>query len=268
MLNFALAYRLSGGDKKYLDAEARFLAAWTHVYKPDLNPIDETRFDPIFIAFDLTRSDLPPAVQESTLALFASMSDGYLKFVEKNPCGKNALNWQSHRIKLATLTAFSLGDPVREERAQRAYETHVGCNIRPDGSVEDFYVRDALHYVVYDLDPLQTAALAARVHGQDWFHFKSPGGSSVAGAVDWLLPFTSGAKKHNEFVHSSIAFDAARDRAGERGYSGMWDVRAGVQTLALAAMLDAKYEQPFLALTTATKAQPTLWIRLLEQMKV
>jgi hypothetical protein len=267
MRDFALAYRLSGGNKKYLDAEARFLAAWTAVYKASLNPIDETNFDNIFVAFDLTRSDLPPAVQASTLALFASMSDGYLNFMEKNPCGKNRLNFQSHRIKLATLAAFSLGDPVREERARHAYETQVGCNIRPDGSVEDFYVRDALHYVVYDLDSLQTAALAARMHGQDWFHFKSPSGSSVPGAVDWLLPYTSGARKHDEFVHSTSAFDAARDKAGEKGYSGLWDVRNGVQTLALAALLDAKYEQPFLALIAITKTQPTLWIRLLQHMK-
>ncbi|HEY0307355.1 MAG TPA: alginate lyase family protein [Acidobacteriaceae bacterium] len=267
MLNLGLAYRLSGGDRKYLQGEAKFLAAWMGMYKADLNPIDETRLDTVFMAFDLTRADLPAKVQADTLALFATMADGYLAFVEKHPCGKQAENWQSHRIKLATLAAYELGDAARIARAKTAFETQVGCNVRADGSVEDFYKRDALHYVAYDLEPLLTTALAAKAHGEDWFHWKAPSGSSVAGAVDWLLPYASGAKTHEEFVHSSVSFDAARDKAGEKGYSGLWDAKGGVTTLALAAAADAKYAEPSRRLNARVGAQSPVWIQLLTSLK-
>lgn len=267
MLNLGLAYRLTG-NHKYLDAEARFLTAWTAVYTPDFLPIDETRMDYILFAFDLTRSDLPQPLQVKTLELFRTMATGYLKDIEKFSCGKDIANWQSHRIKLATLAAYELGDPALIARAKKFYQEQVKCNVRTDGSVEDFYKRDALHYVVYDLEPLLTTALAAKIHGEDWFHWKSPTGSSVAIAVDWLLPYTSGAKTHEEFVHSSVPFDAERDKAGEKGYSGPWDAKAGVPAVALAASLDAKYAEPSRQLNARMGVQSPAWIQLLASLKL
>jgi len=267
MLNLGLAYRMTG-DHKYLDAETKFLGAWVALYQPDLNPIDETRMDYILFAFDLTRSDLPQPLQVKTLALFRTMATGYLKDIEKLSCGKDTGNWQSHRIKLATLTAYELGDPELIARAKKFYQEQVKCNVHPDGSVEDFYKRDALHYVAYDLEPLLTTALAAKVHGEDGFHWKSPTGSSVAIAVDWLLPYTSGAKTHEEFVHSKVPFDAERDKAGEKGYSGPWDAKAGVTTLWLAALQDAKYGPAAQQLDTRMGVQPAAWIQLLTSLKL
>jgi len=58
--------------------------------------------------------------------------------------------------------------------------------------------------------------------------------------VDWLVPFAVGAKTHQEFVHSSVKFDAARDQAGEAGYSGQWNPKTSVDLLAMAASLDPK----------------------------
>jgi hypothetical protein len=266
MLNLGLAYRMTG-DHKYLDAEANFLGAWVALYHPDLNPIDETRMDYVFFAFDLTRSDLPQPLQVKMLALFRTMATGYLKDIEKLSCGKDIGNWQSHRIKLATLTAYELDDPELIARAKKFYQEQVKCNIHADGSVEDFYKRDALHYVAYDLEPLETAALAAKVHGEDWFHWKSSTGSSVAGAVDWLLPYASGAKTHDEFVRSKVPFDAERDKAGEKGYSGMWDAKGGVTAMALAAALDAKYAEPSRQLNARVGAHSPVWIEFLTSLR-
>ena len=266
MLNLALAYRLTG-DRKFLDAESRFLAAWAATYHPDMNPIDETSMEKVIFAFDLTRDDLPVEVQQPVLAMFRVMATGYLEHIEKLSCGKDVCNWQSHRIKLATLTAYELGDAELIARARHFFAEQVKCNIRPDGSVEDFYKRDALHYVVYDLEPLQTAALAARAHGEDWFHLVSPTGSSLPSAVDWLLPYTSG-KPHMEFVRSSVPFDATRDKAGLAGYSGPWDVRNGITTLTLAARLDARFTPALALLMKHTGVQPQPWLQLLLALKM
>jgi hypothetical protein len=118
-LAFAFAYRLTG-DNRYLDAETRSLTAWSQVCQPSLNPIDETRFEPFILAFDLTRSNLPPATQQQVVTLFRTMAIGYLDWEDHNP-GKDIDNWNSHRIKLATLGAYLTGDATLIARASRAF---------------------------------------------------------------------------------------------------------------------------------------------------
>ncbi len=74
----------------------------------------------------------------------------------------------------------------------------IAFNLCADGSTFDFEVRDALHYVTYDLEPLAIAALAAREHGEDWVTPR------LTAAVDWLLPYARGEKTH--VVHFEIVW--------------------------------------------------------------
>ncbi len=260
-LELAFAYRLTG-NKRYLAQTATFLDAWATVYKVSHNPIDETNFSNLVLALDLTRSDLPPAVAEHTVALFRAMAVAYLDWLDANH-DKDHENWSSHRVKLAVLGAYVSGDKGLIERAAHAYIRQVKQNIRPDGSVNDFYKRDALHYVVYDLEPLTLASLGAKAHGQDWFHTAATGSPSVEMAVDWLLPYATGVKTHEEFVHSTVAFDAARDKAGEKGYSGLWDAKTSVELMGQVVWLDPKYraELEKVEANTATKLHP--WLALM-----
>ena len=260
MLAFAFACRLSG-DNRYLAAEDRFLTAWSQIYQPSFNPIDETRFEPVILAFDLTRSNLPPATQQLVVTLFRNMATGYLDWEDHNP-GKDIDNWNSHRIKLATLGAYLTGDAALIARASKAFHQQVKQNIRPDGSADDFYKRDALHYVTYDLEPLLTASLAAKAHGEDWFHTSATGRPSLEMAVDWLIPFATGAKTHQEFVHSKVAFDAARDKAGEKGYSGPWDPAGSVNLFTLATWQDSRYADTLKQICAHTSRSPTAWIQI------
>src|ERR1700754_3576317 len=62
VLNLALAWRLTG-DRAYLDQAGRYLEAWADIYQLSFNPIDETGFDTLILATDLTEADLPPALQ-------------------------------------------------------------------------------------------------------------------------------------------------------------------------------------------------------------
>ena len=240
MFNLALAYRMTG-DKRYLAATERFLEAWVDVYKISLNPIDETHFEQVMMACDLTCPDLSPTVRTKVEAFSRAMALGYLDAMA-HPRDKAFTNWQSHRVKLATMAAFQAGDATLIKRARDAYDRQVAENINPDGTVFDFHERDALHYVTYDLDPLMMAALTAQAHGQDWFHRKSAKGSSLPLALDWLAPYARGDKVHQEFVNSKIQFDRDRAASGQAEYAPhAWDTSNGVQTFALAAQLDPRY---------------------------
>jgi hypothetical protein len=237
MLNLGLAWQMTH-DQRYLHALDKYLNAWMDTYKADFNPIDETNFDRVIIAYDLAKADLPEATRTKTDAFLKAMSEGYLQQIQTK---KDAGNWQSHRIKLATLTAYSLGDDSLVSQAKQTFDDHLKVNILPDGSTYDFHLRDALHYATYDLEPLTTAALAAKAHGQDWFH-GTAGQPSLAMAIEWLVPYANGTQTHEEFVHSPVKFDAQRAQAGVPGFSGTWDPGHSAYLFQLASFFDPKYQ--------------------------
>lgn len=262
VLNLAIAWRLTG-DRRFLDATGRYLEAWADIYQMSFNPIDETGFDTLILAYDLTRPDLPAATQAKLDAFWRKMAVGYLDAMDAGP--RNAeTNWQSHRIKLATLTAYQTGDAALVARAQQAFRKQIDVNLHADGSTYDFHERDALHYVTYNLDPLMMAALAAQAHGEDWFDLKSDKGASLPKSLDWLAAYARGDKTHIEFANSKIQFDRDRAASGQKEYAPHpWDVANAVGTYSLASLLDGRFLALRKDLTRRTSKQPPVWIEIL-----
>jgi hypothetical protein len=258
MRQAALAWRLSA-DARYLKQVDDDLSAWVGTYQPDFNPIDETNLDGLIDAYVLTSAGLPASTRDATRAWLRKLGEGYIQriaaFHDPKP-GTATNNWQSHRVKLVTLVAAALGDQAMLKTARGLFERQVADNIRPDGEVTDFAERDALHYVVYDLQPLVAAALAAKPFGGDWLHYASPEGASLAKALDWLRPYAMGGKTHEEFVHTHVEFDRDREQAGEKGYSGTWDPKSAATLYWLAAALDPDY----LPVARQLSAEPPDWI--------
>ncbi|MBO9708230.1 MAG: alginate lyase family protein [Caulobacter sp.] len=261
VLNLALAWRLTA-DRAYLEQTGRYLENWADVYQMSFNPIDETGFDTLIQAYDLTEADLSPAVRAKLDDFWRRMAVGYLDAMDGKP--KNAhTNWQSHRVKLAVMAAYQTGDAKLIDRARAAYRAQVSTNIQADGSVFDFHERDALHYVTYDLDPLMMAALTAKAHGEDWLNWKGANGASLADALDWLAPYARGEKVHIEFANSKIQFDRDRAAAGQKEYAPHpWDVSNGVGTYGLAALLDPRFAALRDDLVARTGRKPSAWILL------
>lgn len=261
ILNLAVAWKVTG-DSRYLQACEKYLDAWLSVYQPDFNPIDETHLDQIFFAYDLTQTDLSQAIRNKMNLFLHDIANRYIESAEKT---HDDANWQSHRIKLATLAAYALGDISLIDRARNAFRKQILLNIKPDGSVVDFYKRDALHYVVYDLEPLTVAALAAKSHGEDWFHPSSHDDQAVETAIDWLTPYALGQKTHEEFVHSKVTFDAKRAKIGLKGYSGVWDPSASSKLYQWAVMADSKYLPVSHQIISISGHQPDDWLEILSE---
>ena len=238
--DLALAARLTG-DARYAQAAARFIAAWIQTYRPSFNPIDETGFDSLILAFDLLPEAEKAPLGEPARRFWESLSQGYLDRMPTLKGGTATNNWQSHRVKLATLAAFAAGEPGLVARARQAYAAQLAANLKPDGSCIDFEQRDAIHYVVYDLEPLMAAALAAHRHGEDWYGLAAPSGAALPRALDWLAPYLDGRLRHAEFVHSTVRFDYQRREAGLAGFAGAFDAKAARDLIAMAARLDARY---------------------------
>jgi hypothetical protein len=172
MRDAAFAWRLTG-DRRYADQVYRYLAAWVATYRPSFNPIDETRLDVLIQAFNLARGALSPMTRTATEAFLRTLAEGYIeRGTDRLDARANTQsatwvnNWESHRVKIATLAAAALADEALVSQAERVFIQQISNNIAVDGQVMDFAQRDALHYVVYDLEPLTMAAIAAGPFGR------------------------------------------------------------------------------------------------------
>ena len=256
MRDLALGFALTG-DETYLRAVTRYFAAWLDVYRASLNPIDETGLDNVILAYDLVGKWLPDDRRQKMAELMRALATGYLAVQPNTRKGTTVNNWQSHRVKLITLSAFALNDPGLIKSAQRAFQAQLDYNLRPDGSTVDFEQRDALHYVVYDLEPLLMAALAANAHGLDWYRMNGRHGASLETALQWLEPYAAGERTHEEFAHTTVEFDRTRAKAGLPGFSGRWDPKISAILYQLAGRLNPRWT------TLATQLGPaTPWLTL------
>ncbi len=253
--DLALAARITG-DVRYADAAMRLIGAWIATYQVTFNPIDETGFAALMIAWDLIAADRRGGLEVGYGRMLQAFSRGYLDHPLKGQTATN--NWNSHRVKLIVLAAFALGDPALIAEAHAAYVSQLRANIRADGSTVDFELRDAIHYVVYDLEPLSTAALAARQHGHDWL---GDANHALTRALAWLEPYAAGRRTHQEFANTRIAFDRTRRDAGVKGFEGKFDPKKARTAMALAARLDSRFAETAQAMRT--EAWQDAWLELL-----
>jgi hypothetical protein len=245
MRRAALAWR-ANGDRVQFDVARRLLTAWVDTYRPNLNPIDETEFDRLIDTFGILSDSVPPADRQRIAAWLDTWGWAYIHSIHRLARPNHTIwinNWQSHRIKLITLIAATTDDKRLLGEARHLFQRQIAANIHPDGETLDFFQRDALHYVVYDLDPLLRAALVARrFSGEDWYHWETTDHASLARAVAWLLPYATGRFTHEEFVHSQVDFDAQRAAAGMKGFKGLFDVHNAAETYWLASRFDPALE--------------------------
>jgi hypothetical protein len=150
-------------------------------------------------------------------------------------------------------------------KALLLYQHHLQGNLLAGNIVIDFPKRDALHYAVYDLEPLTMAALAAREHGTPEFEDKNAAGASVRGCIDWLTPYALGQKTHIEFEHSPVKFDQARAKAGVDGFSGAWKPSQSLLLYAEAVDLDDAYQPIYAEVQERTGCHTHDWLIVLHQ---
>lgn len=256
--DLALAARLTG-QTRYADKAASFLERWASLYRVSFNPIDETAFDNLFVAWDLLPAAQRRPLEPAMAQLLRQFAQGYLDNPRRGQTATN--NWNSHRAKLIALAAFATGDAALIARARQTFEAQLSANIRADGSTIDFAERDAVHYVTYSLEPLAMAAFAARLHGEDWTVLAD---GALARGFAWIAPYADGSKSHMEFVNSRVAFDRRRAEAGVAGFAGPFERHKTRLLMGLASRLDPAYAP--LARALRTEAWQESWLEILHPL--
>jgi hypothetical protein len=169
------------------------------------------------------------------------MAVGYLDAMDAKPRNFNT-NWQSHRVKLATMAAFQTGDAKLIDRARAAYRAQVTeptssptarCSTSTSATPALRHLRPG---------PADDGGPVGPGPRRGLVHLEEPGGASLPGALDWLAPYAKGEKTHIEFANSKIQFDRDRAAAGQKEYAPHpWDVSNAVGTYGLASLLDPRY---------------------------
>lgn len=227
-------------EPRHLDGYARYLSSWLDVYRISGNPIDETALGDWLLAYRSAGAALPPALAQRTRQFACDLA---VRYTQPQPTSRKTSinNWQSHRVKLAVMGAHVCGKPALIVEAEAAFAAQIQDNLLPSGESVDFAERDAIHYVVYSVEPLLESALFARPQGRSLFAITGPKGQSISRTLDWLAPYARGDKVHEEFVHSQVRFDAQRAAAGVPGFAGPFSPKKAQLTYWLAAQLDAKW---------------------------
>ena len=237
----ALVYRVRR-DKRYLEHAIELLLAWARINHGRGDPIDDTNLDRAIEAYDMLKAQLPKAANDSIrdwLRETARAELGGRYYHPDRPSFYN--NWHSHRLKIVGEIAYAIGDTALQGYTIRELKIQLEKNLNPDGSSIDFVSRDALHYHVYDLEPLLKLAIVIfRATGVDFYNYSSPTGSSIKTSVDWLLPYVNGQKTHAEFVNSTVDFDRKRAQNNESAYKAgtLFEPKNGIATLVLAMYFD------------------------------
>ncbi|HTA77883.1 MAG TPA: alginate lyase family protein [bacterium] len=267
--NIEWAYIFTG-DQTYEQKAAEYVLAWAKVCRPPENPIDGTNLETLIETYDLIRPQMEPANQQVVDQWLKSVIDTL--FNSDIPTkGVHTNNWQAHRLKIIAMAAFTLGDQAVEQQALEALKTLMTANLNADGTTLDFLERDALHYHVYDLEPMiRTAMIYQRAQGLDLYHWNTDKGASIAQCVAFLFPFAKGEKTHAEYVHTTVKFDLQRAQNHEKGHGigEAFDPKASQKCLELAQFFEPQLTSLVGSLTTTpNSAYPSLQILINEAIR-
>ncbi len=234
----SLAWSWAGtGDSRYAVKAREYILAWAEVNQPDGDAINETQFEPLIVAYDLLRDTFPDS--ERTLVDDWLRHKANVLWADHRGLSEN---WFSHRLKIVGLIGWTIGDQSLIAEAVAGFHRQINRNFKPDGASTDFYLRDALHYHLYDVEPLLTLSRVAERNGENFFEYAATNGATLQSGVDFVVPFATGAKTHVEFVNSKVKFDLKRAQNGQGEYQHhVWRPVESIRLFSIAAWFRPQY---------------------------
>lgn len=124
----------------------------------------------------------------------------YLAWLRTSDLGKqeaNALNNHGcyYDLQVADFALFTGQRQVASTVLEKAKLKRIAQQIEPDGSQPQELARTkSYEYTLVNLNALFCLASVGDHAGVDLWNYRTPDGRSLRGALDWMIPFTTGAK--------------------------------------------------------------------------
>ncbi|GAA4204966.1 alginate lyase family protein [Pedobacter jeongneungensis] len=262
----ALEYRITS-DQKYLNKSVEFLSAWAKNNKPNGDPIDDTNLDPAVEAYDLIKTDIPAAAKKEIEKWLSETAWAEINSKRMKAGRGTAINnWNAHRLKVVGEIGYTIHNQELINWTIDNLKSHININLYADGTSLDFKERDAMHYHIYDLEPmLKLAIIIDRAKGENFYTYESPKGSSIKKSVEWLIPYIKGEKQHEEYVNTTVKFDRDRAKNNEPGFAPGSMFKPG---LALPVLRFSVYFDPAQSdLLKQVSGNPSTWQKVLDELK-
>jgi hypothetical protein len=213
----ALAFHFTG-KSEYAEQAARDVRAWfldsATAMNPNLNYAQyvkgkgDGRPSGIIDARDLHRvveaiGLIAPSgawTSEDQARMVAWMKS-YLKWLRTHPNGiKESESTNNHGVwydvQTVAVACFAGEIPLARSILEKAKTERIGKQIEPDGSMPRELARTRpKHYVMFNLEALETLASYGRTLGVDLWNYRSNDGRSLRAALDWIVPYAKGEKE-------------------------------------------------------------------------
>ncbi len=227
-------------NNKFLVKAREYILTWIQVNSPGSNPINNTKLEALITCYCFIK----PAFSEEENHLIKKYFNAFVLQTKQNWNSQN--NWAAHAIKMAGLSAIASDNSTLLGEVINHYKNFAEKNLMPTGSTYDFHQRDALHYQVYDLEPLLTFALMVFLYtGEDLYNYTTKNGGSIKNSVHFLTPYITREKVHYEFTRTSVKFDLARSKNGEEDFilGKPFNINKAIGVFCLASYFDDEVKQ-------------------------
>ncbi len=194
-----------------------YITAWSSVYLPTGNDVNENKFMPLIVAYESLRetfaADARQPIDRWLLAIAEKQAAG-----ARTDHNGHRSNRHTKRLRLIAAIALSQGREDWLAQSWAGVRQFVSDGLHADGTSFDLLYRDSLTYHTGALVPLLDIALLARRAGVELYDWKSPAGASLRGSVEYVVPFADGRQTRQEWVNSRVELDRRRAAAGIAEY--------------------------------------------------
>ena len=222
VLHFSLCARLAQPplSQQCQDKASTSIIQWMQTFKPTGDPINGDSFIPLFEAIDVIMPLLDKTVASSVkswVKSFVTQGDAFFTAQMKGHATEHN-NWNTWRLATRAVASTVLNDQGLMAETSQLIHDQIKYNFvrdgngKTDGTTVDFIERDALHYDIYDMNAWTVISdfTPCLLSADDK--------TSIQAGFDFLKPYYLGQKTHQEFLHSTVAFDAQRGAAGDPTY--------------------------------------------------
>jgi len=223
-------------DERAASALRDLVTAWTDTYAITGNDVNENKFFPLLVAYDALRPTFDSADRDRVDAWLRELAVPHLRRVENST---HLTNRYGKSVRLIALIGRILDEPALTDHAVAGIKRFVAASLRADGTSYDLEHRDSLGYHGSSLKPpLELAALLDMPALYTW---TGPEGGSLKKSVDYVVPYATGEKTHEEWVHTKVQLDRDRAAAGLAYYQPgrLYEPRQALELMEAAAAFDA-----------------------------
>ena len=258
-------YWQATGSEEAAATLRRLIAAWTDVYVPTGNDVNDNKMYTLLVAYHSLRDTFPADQRKRIDAWVQRVGELHQKAVRK---AKRFTNRYTKSVRLMAISGMILDRPEWLEQAEQGIRRFVRKSLYGDGSSYDLKHRDTLTYHGSALRPPIELAVLLGEQGRHLYTWTNRQGGSLKKSVDYVVPYAMGEKVHREWVHTRVDLDRRRAAAGLEKYrtGRLYEPESALELMTQASYFDPSLRSVVLHLTPDDVERFPTWRMLINEV--